>query len=81
MRGRLDASQVENAQEVLDKIEDSIEVNIQDLEYISSAGLGLLISVHLKLTKVGNNMVVTNPNELVKNIFHLSRLDEVFDIK
>ena len=81
MSGRLDASQVEKAREVMDKLDDSVEVDIKRLEYISSAGLGLFISVHLKLSKAGRNMKVTNPSDLVKNIFHLSRLDEVIDIK
>lgn len=81
MNGRLDASQVEKARELMDTINDSVEVDIKGLEYISSAGLGLFINIHLKLTKNGHKMTVTNPNNLVKNIFHLSRLDEVIEIK
>lgn len=81
MSGRLDASQVEKAREIMGKLKDSVEVDISGLEYISSAGLGLFISTHLNLSKEGKNLTVTNPTDLVKNIFHLSRLDEVIAIK
>lgn len=80
MSGRLDASQVNKAKDVMEPIDESIEVDISGLEYISSAGLGLFISTHLKLDKGGKKMVVTNASNLVKNIFHLCRLDEVIEI-
>ena len=81
MSGRLDASQVDKAKEILDNLSESVEINLKDLEYISSAGLGLFISVHTKLSKDGKIMKISNLSDLVKNIFHLTRLDEVFEIQ
>ena len=81
MAGRLDASQVEKAKDVMEQLNESIQIDLSQLDYISSAGIGLFISTHTRLAKINEKMTIINPNELVRNIFHLSRLDQVFDIR
>ena len=59
--GRFDASQVEKAKSVLVKVTGSTIVDFKDLEYISSAGLGVL-----QAEAVGPH---THPNGATPNAF------------
>lgn len=46
IEGRFDASQSEKASEKLSQIEESITVDMSDLDYISSSGLSVLIKTY-----------------------------------
>jgi anti-sigma B factor antagonist len=79
--GRLDASQTEQAAAVLDKLSTTTRVNFKDLEYISSAGLGILLKTQKRLTASGNKIILTNMNKLIRDIFHIARFDLIFQIE
>lgn len=79
--GRLDASQVEKAQEYLNKIEGSCTVDFTGLEYISSAGLGVLLATLKRLSEGGHSLKLTGMTKLVRDVFRYSRLDTVFIIE
>ena len=51
--GRLDAAQCEKAQEFMDTVEDGKTVDFSNLEYISSAGLGVLLKTQKRLVEAG----------------------------
>ena len=69
--GRLDISIAATLEDVLksqlDGITDLI-LNLSDLEYISSAGLRVLLST-LKMMKNQGSMKIINVNKTVKEIF------------
>lgn len=80
LSGRFDAAQVENANNVMNQVNDNCTVNFQDLAYISSAGLGSLLNFHLRLKGSGHSIKLTNLNKHVREVFKYSGLDKVFTI-
>lgn len=54
--------------------------DLKDLEYISSAGLRVLLSAQEKMNKAGQ-MVVINVNEIVMEVFGVTGFVDILDIK
>ena len=79
--GRLDAAQARRAQELLDKVHEDCIVDMQELEYISSAGLGVLLRTHKRLAASGQGLRLVNVNKHVSDIFTYSGFDKLFDIQ
>ena len=79
--GRLDAAQTEKAFEVLNKVTASVMVDFKDLEYISSAGLGVLLATQKRLSQSGNRLKLINMNSHIKDVFHFARFDMIFEIQ
>lgn len=81
LSGRFDASQVEKADQVLNKINDNCIINFKDLVYISSAGLGSLLKTYVRLKDTGHSIKLTNLNKHIQEVFKYSGLDKVFIIE
>lgn len=81
LAGRFDASQVQAAGEVFDRLETTTRVNFENLDYISSAGLGLLLKTQKRLGMAGHGLVLTKMNKLVRDVFRVARFDIVFPIE
>jgi len=81
LSGRLDASQTERANEVFSKISTSARVNFKDLEYISSAGLGILLMNQQRLKNAGFALKLTNLNKHIQDIFLYTGFDKIFEIE
>ena len=79
--GKLDTSSSTEAKDVLDKIENSITIDMADLNFICSAGIGTLVNTFSRLKKKGENINLINLNSHIKKVFEVSCLDTVFDIK
>ena len=54
--------------------------DFSELEYISSAGLRVLMSAQKAMVVSGGKMSVANPNEMVKGIFDITGMSGVFNI-
>jgi anti-sigma B factor antagonist len=81
LSGRLDASQSEKAREEFDKITKSAVVNFKDLEYISSAGLGVLFAAQKRLKDAGHGLKLINMNQHIRDVFRYARFDLIFEIE
>ena len=81
LTGRFDASQTEKVKAVLEEIESDICLEMSGMEYISSAGLGVLIGVHSRLDKIGKTLTLRHPSKHAMTIFRLSHLDRVLHIE
>ncbi len=81
LSGRLDASQTEKAKEVLDKVIDSAVVSFKDLDYISSAGLGVLFAAQKRLRSSGKGLKLTQMNSHIRDVFRYARFELVFEIE
>ena len=51
------------------------------LEYISSAGLRVLMSTHKAMAEVSGSMKILHPNAMVCGVFGITGLDTVFTIE
>ena len=79
--GRLDAAQAPHAQEFLDAITDECILDLGKLEYISSAGLGVLLRTHKRLMGGGGGLKLVNVNSHIGDIFMYSGFDKLFEIE
>lgn len=79
--GRLDAAQSAKAQEFLDQVAGQCVVNMAQLEYISSAGLGVLLKTHKRLMAGSSGLQLINVNSHINDIFRYSGFDKLFNIK
>ncbi|MBR2839558.1 MAG: STAS domain-containing protein [Kiritimatiellae bacterium] len=50
------------------------------LEYISSAGLRILMVAHKAMAACGGRMSVANPNAIVKGVFDITGMSSAFNI-
>ncbi len=80
LRGRFDAAQVETARKVLDGVSGSRIIDLRELNYISSGGLGLLFSVQRKLVDRGHGLKLVNMSPHLREIFTIAEFDRIFDI-
>jgi len=79
--GRLDAAQAARAQEFLDAVSDRCVIDMSALEYISSAGLGVLLRTHKRLMTCESGLELIRVNKHIADIFRYSGFDKLFVIK
>lgn len=79
--GRLDAAQAPRAQEALDQVDGRCVLDMSALEYISSAGLGVLLRTHKRLMDGEEGLELINVNKHIADIFRYSGFDKLFVIK
>ena len=60
---------------------DSLIIDFADLEYISSAGLRVLIATQKKLKPEDIPMVIKNVNDAISEIFRMSGFDKILKIE
>ena len=58
----------------------SVEFDFADLEYISSAGLRVLMSAQRTVIPDGGKVIISRPNEMVRGVLDMTGLSSVFDI-
>jgi anti-sigma B factor antagonist len=80
LAGRFDAAQVNAAQEVLSKITNSCVIDFKDLDYISSAGLGILFATQKRLKEANQKLTLKNLNSHIRDIFRIARFDLIFEL-
>jgi len=80
LTGRFDAARAEQAARTFDSVTGTCMVNMANLDYISSAGLGILLSTHKRLLDSGHQMTLKNMNPHIRRIFQISGLDKVLII-
>jgi len=79
--GRLDAAQAPAAQAFLDRTSGAVTLDCRALEYISSAGLGVLLRTHKRLLGSGGKLRLTGVGPHLKDIFTYSGFDQLFEIQ
>lgn len=79
--GRLDAAQAEKAQAFLDAIPEPRVADFAKLEYLSSAGLGVLLKTQKRLMGTGGGLKLINVSKHIYDIFRYSGFDQIFEIE
>ena len=82
--GRLDAVTATEAEEILLNLPEeenvAMLINLEKLEYVSSAGLRVLLMVAKKIQGIGGKVALSNLSELVKEVFDISGFSSIFMI-
>lgn len=81
LEGRLDATQVDRVREEMSVVQASATVDFEKLDYISSAGLGVLLGVQKRLSDKGHALKLVNLNRHIREIFRIAGFDNVFEIE
>ena len=79
--GRLDASQAEKAKSVFEEVQSSCIVDFKDLQYISSAGLGVLLMSQKLLKDKGYSLKLVNMNDHIRDVFEWAGFNMIFEIE
>lgn len=79
--GRLDAAQSPGAQTFLDGVSGLVTLDCGKLEYISSAGLGVLLKTQKRLMASGGKLRLVGVNRHLRDIFLYSGFDQIFEIE
>jgi anti-sigma B factor antagonist len=79
--GRLDAAQCAIAEEFLGVIEGANTLNFAQLEYISSAGLGILLKTQKRLVESSTGLRIINVNNHIHDVFRYSGFHSIFEIE
>jgi len=79
--GRLDAAQCQKGQVFLDEVMESSTLDFDSLEYISSAGLGILLKTQKRLAQSGAALKIVNVNKHMHDVFRYSGFHAIFDIE
>ena len=78
--GRLDAAQAAAAQSFLDGIQGTVTLDCTQLEYISSAGLGVLLKTQKRLLGAAGGLRLAGLKPHIKDVFVYSGFDQLFEI-
>lgn len=79
--GRLDAAQCAAAQTFLDRVQGPVTMDCSRLEYISSAGLGVLLKTQKRLMASSGKLRLAGVNRHLQDIFQYSGFDQIFEIQ
>jgi anti-sigma B factor antagonist len=81
LTGRLDAAQSPAAQSFLDKVQGTVTLDCGQLEYISSAGLGVLLKTQKRLMASSGKLRLVGLKPHLRDIFTYSGFDQLFEIE
>lgn len=83
LEGRLDTTTAPDLEASLKDSYDGITdlvIDIKDLDYISSAGLRVLLAAQKVMMKQGK-MIVANPNDVITEIFEVTGFSDILTIE
>ena len=83
IEGRLDTStapQLETEFAEIMKDTPKLVLDMADLEYVSSAGLRVLLNAHKQMSKAGG-LTIKNANEMVMEVFEVTGFVDIFHIE
>ncbi|MBD5547798.1 MAG: STAS domain-containing protein [Lachnospiraceae bacterium] len=84
LEGRLDTNTApELEKEISTDLTDDVQtliLDLKELEYISSAGLRVLLAAQKKMNKQGN-MVIKNVNDMIMDVFQVTGFVDILTIE
>jgi anti-sigma B factor antagonist len=80
LAGRLDAAQCPKALQFLDAVAAPRVIDLASLDYISSAGLGVLLKTQKRVMAAGQGLRLVNVNRHIRDIFRYAGFDKIFEI-
>ena len=82
LEGRLDTNTSPDLEKELESLEDikKLVFDFRKLEYISSAGLRIVLNCQKAMVNKGN-MIIKNANENVKGVFEITGFADILNIE
>lgn len=84
LTGRLDLASGTNLKEELKTIfnqeKNMFHLNLKDVEFINSSGLGALVSIMKEIRLRKGRLTLSNLASYVKEIFEITQLSHIFEI-
>jgi len=59
---------------------DAVVLNFEDLEYMNSGGIGLLVTTLIRAQRSGHRLMAYGLTDHYRQIFSLTRLDEAIEL-
>ena len=83
LSGRLDTNTAAELEKEISDIQgvNSLILNLKDLQYISSAGLRVILMAHKKMRAVAGTMKVKSPNDIVMEVFEMTGFNDILSIE
>jgi anti-sigma B factor antagonist len=81
LRGRLDAAEAPAAQTFLDAVQGVVTLDCSALDYISSAGLGVLLKTQKRLLSANGKLRLAGLKPHLHDVFTYSGFDQLFEIE
>lgn len=84
LSGQLDTNTAPQLSEELDRVFEKtydVVLDFQNLDYLSSAGLRVLVAALKKISAASGSMKILNTCEDVHDVFEITGLVDVFDIE
>ena len=84
MSGDLDTKTSRDADQLFDQMADrftNITLNMKELDYVSSAGLRAIRNLYIKLMQKSGKLTITNVNENVMEVFEMTGLAGLLNIR
>ena len=83
--GRLDTPAAVKAQQeitpLLENANKAITLDCKDLEYISSSGLRLFLTIRKEASAKGGKVIIENINDEIKKVFMMTGFFNLFEIR
>ncbi len=84
LRGDLDINVVDDFKDdILNKIDGSKDIilDLKELDYIDSTGLGVIMTVYKEALDKGRNLRVKNAKRNIYKLFKITELDEILGME
>ena len=82
--GRLDtgtAPELEAKLKQIDKETQTLYLNLQNIQYISSAGLRVVLLAHKLMLPTGGKMIIRSPSAFAKQVLEATGMDGILTIE
>jgi len=84
LRGEVDVGNCglfkEELGKAIEKADGDVTLDFGGLDYIDSAGLGILVGVFKRLQEKDLKMKVVNANDYIKKLFRITKLETLFTV-
>ena len=85
LNGRLDTTAAVKAQQdiapLMENADKELTIDCTDLEYISSSGLRLFLTLRKETSAKGGKVIIKNINDEIKKVFMMTGFFNLFDIQ
>ena len=84
LSGRLETSTAPELQAVVEKEfegTDELRLDMEGIEYVSSAGLRVLLAASKEMKTKGGNMIVSHVNDDVMEVFEITGFKEILNLQ